>query len=79
MINTFVRNVGLTDSNEIISTNCNALDSNGKRCPNKVFKMVQYHGESEIYDYHFEHEDFDIKWVRIGVCKKHWRENFKND
>lgn len=56
-------------------TKCNAMNGEGKQCPNQIFKFVNYHGDNEIYDYHFEHDDFDIRWVRIGVCKKHFREN----
>jgi len=56
---------------------CQALDGDGDQCSNKISNYVEYHGEPEIYPYHFEHNDFDIQWVRIGICKKHYRENFK--
>jgi len=58
---------------------CQALDGNGKQCKGKIVNYIRYHGDSEIYEYHFEHDDFDIKWVVIGVCKKHYRENFDKD
>lgn len=56
---------------------CQALNNDGKQCSNKIIKYVNYHGDSEMYEYHFEHGEFDCKWVKIGICKKHWKENFK--
>ena len=61
----------------ICKRTCQILNQDGKQCMNNEFKTVRYHGDSEIYDYHFEHDDFDAKWVIINVCKKHYRENFK--
>ena len=57
--------------------NCQALNGDGKQCMNKVTNYVQYHGDNEIYHYHWDHDDFDIRWVVIGICKKHYKENFK--
>ena len=54
---------------------CQVLDYKGDQCNNKILKLVNYHGDSEIYDSHFEHDDYDCRWVRIGICKKHYREN----
>lgn len=56
---------------------CQALNDKGEQCKNTIVKYVNYHGDPESYHYHFEHNDFDIKWVKIGICKKHYKENFK--
>ena len=58
-------------------TGCQALNNSGIQCKNKITNYVQFHGDGEIYQYHFDHEEFDCKWVKIGVCKKHYKENFK--
>ena len=58
---------------------CSVLNSNEEQCQNKIYTYIGYHGDSEIYSYHYDHDDYDMRWVRVGICKKHFRENCKHD
>ena len=47
---------------------CAALDQDGKRCRRHAVRIVQYHGEHELYGYFNEPWP---SWVRVALCDRH--------
>lgn len=58
---------------------CQALNMNGNQCKNKVVSNVKYHGNNEIYENYNKSDNVSIGWVIIGVCKKHYENNFRGN
>lgn len=53
---------------------CQVLDSDGRMCKKTAVNTIDYHGDHELYEYHFENSKKDKRWVRISVCKEHEHE-----
>lgn len=46
---------------------CQVLDQNGKLCRKDSVRLIQYHGDGELYAW----KEPSISWVAVRMCVEH--------